>query len=177
MGRLNQGVADIPLPAGAVITVAVDRTGAARVTDLNDTTGAVAVSDLSPYKLGPLSVATLVRIDTLNGSATYSVDGGIQAESFTDRTETPLRKTVAAFSTGARKMSLADKFKALADRANSIPKEMGDRADALNLTWDSIERRGDMALAGHEAFAKVAEQGVKATEDALNQLTNGAPLE
>jgi hypothetical protein len=74
------------------------------------------------------------------------------------------------------RMALADKFKMLADRARTVPAKLSDRADAA---FASARRRWNSAAIrrspGLNAVLTDVETGVSAAEDALNQLTNGAP--
>ncbi len=74
-----------------------------------------------------------------------------------------------------QQMALADKFKTLAARAANIPKVLEHRADELSARLDTVEKRGNTAFDGHGRVVDGIESGVAAAEDALNQLTNGAP--
>lgn len=72
-------------------------------------------------------------------------------------------------------MALNDKFKTLATRMRQVPQDLESRADKLSARLDTLQQRGDKAFEGHERFLDGVESGVSAAEDALNQLTNGAP--
>jgi hypothetical protein len=74
-------------------------------------------------------------------------------------------------------MALADKMKNLAARAKAVPAALSDRADAAFARLDNVERRGDHAFAGFDSVLTDVETGIVAAEDALAQLTNGAPVD
>ena len=64
----------------------------------------------------------------------------------------------------------------LAQRAQSVPKALEAKADALLPRLDALEASGGAAFEGLANVVADAEEGVAAAEAAMRLLTNGAPL-
>lgn len=122
--------------------------------------------------IGPFARDLSVTVEPLTGAPVVQ-----SGDTLAQRIDTIQSHTIIANAIieGKRAMALSDKFKTLATRINSVPKNLEARADALAARLDTIEQRGDKAFSGHETFLDGVETGVAAAEDALNQLTNGAP--
>lgn len=87
------------------------------------------------------------------------------------------RTIASAIIEGKRHMALKDKLAHLAERNRDVTKRLDERADSLLARLAAVEDRGEQAFTNMERLADQHEQGIAATEDALNQLTNGAPFE
>jgi hypothetical protein len=124
------------------------------------------VGDTSPLKLGP---GLYFVDDHLTCNATSQAVAALET--------TLPRATEIIRSERIIRMALGDKFKNLAERARSVPAKLSERADAAFARLDKVEARGDQAFTGFETMLTDVESGVAAAEDALNQLTNGAPAE
>lgn len=72
-------------------------------------------------------------------------------------------------------MALADKMKRLAERSTAVPRSLDSWADEHLAKFDALESRGKEAFGKLGTVMADVESGVAAAEDALNQLTNGAP--
>jgi hypothetical protein len=72
-------------------------------------------------------------------------------------------------------MALAEKMKRLAERSMAVPKSLDAWADEHLAKWDTLEARGQESFGKLGQVMADVENGVVAAEDALNQLTNGAP--
>ena len=81
------------------------------------------------------------------------------------------QSTVAAKRSG----SLGDKMRALADHAKQLPADLKSQVDVVSARLTKIGQRGTAALGGMHAALDEVDAGVAATEDAINQLTNGGP--
>lgn len=166
----------ISVPAGHVLVVTAEPGGYATVWQ-EGTSAQWTVSAKSPFRIG----AGLYRLETVTGTVRHSVESltvAALSETLPRATEivTAAANVATAINQGSRAMSIQDKFRRLAERSKAVPAKLGERADAVTLRWDALEARGGTAFAGHEAVLADAEQGVTAAEDALNQLTNGAPV-
>jgi hypothetical protein len=76
----------------------------------------------------------------------------------------------------APKMGLHEKFANLAAQAKAVPAALSAKADAIAARLSAAEAKGHGAFAKMDAVIADVEAGVKATEEAVAQLTNGAPL-
>lgn len=72
-------------------------------------------------------------------------------------------------------MALADKMKHLAARAKAVPASLDAVADKHLARLDALEARGTDSFGKLGDVLDGVESGIVAAEDALNQLTNGAP--
>ena len=128
----------------------------------------------SPLHLG----AGLYR---LTGSVQHSVKSGTVAalEARLPRATEIIKSAakVAAAIRRDRPMSLADKMKHLADRAKAVPQSLESLADKHLSRLDALEARGGDTFSKLGAVLDQTEGGIAAAEDALNQLTNGAPVD
>ena len=182
MGRVLQGTPiTLNVYASEVLHVAASPQGAARVWQLSDSVGeadlgVVPVDGGKTVSIGPFTHTTRFKIEAVEGELTYDTTKvEYPASVFVDRINTPLRQAASA-AIGGKKMALAEKLKAFAERSHALPGQISDRVDAVSARLDKIEKRAEASISGHESVADDLEKGVAATEDALNQLTNGAPL-
>jgi len=125
---------------------------------------------------GPFARDVVFTLDVLAGNPTWTTDDALTTslDRATDRIRSA-RVIATALNEGSKAMALVDKFRTIAARSHAIPKALEARADALAARLDAVETRGDQAFKGHEYFLAGVESGVAAAEDALSQLTNGAP--
>jgi len=72
-------------------------------------------------------------------------------------------------------MSLQDKLRALAAKAKKLPADIEANADALAARIDAVDTRAVNSFGKLASVMDDADAAVSATEDAVNQLTNGAP--
>jgi hypothetical protein len=75
----------------------------------------------------------------------------------------------------AKGIFMSTKFRDMAERVKALPQRLDDRASQIIARMDSLENRGGAAIEGMTAELDKVEQGVRASEDALNQMTNGGP--
>lgn len=137
----------------------------------------VMISSGQSTKIGPFLESTSHRIDAMSGDATYTVTDRLGAE-LQRKTESIKSATVIAAALVNREgltMALRDKFKALADRAKKLPADLEKQADAVSRRLDDLDRRGVNAFGAMHVSLDDVEAGVTATEDLVNQLTNGGP--
>ena len=72
-------------------------------------------------------------------------------------------------------MSLQDKMKALAAKAKKLPADIEAQADKLTARIDAVDTRAVDSFGKLGDVLTDAESAVSATEDAVNQLSNGGP--
>lgn len=134
-----------------------------------------AVKPGAPVRLGRPGVYRL------EGNVTHSVDGqavAVLAATLPRATEIiKSARIVASAIVGSGSVSMQDKFKRLAERARTVPRVLSDRADVAFTRLDAIELRGDTTFGGLESVLTDVEGGIGHAEDALNQITNGAPVD
>jgi hypothetical protein len=168
----------IPVPADHVLTVTADAGGCGTVWE-EGTNRHWHVGDRTPLRLG----AGLYRIVTIDGTVRHSVDSlAIAALNATLPRATAIVATGADIATainkGSAAMGIQDRFKRLAERARTVPQQLGDRADAAFARLDSAEQKAGEALTRIEvAVVGDAEAAALAIEDVANQLSNGAPAD
>lgn len=117
--------------------------------------------------VGGFKVPITATVQVTAGRVRYTPGFSAQLDDLTDRVRS------ATIIAKATKMGLHDKMKALADKMHATPRAMSDMADRLSARIDTVQTRGAQAEAGMHAVLDDVEKGVAATEDALNQLTNG----
>jgi hypothetical protein len=173
---------DITLPAGNVLFVKVGAGCYGTVWHLPDTDLNApsfkhdVVSAAKPVTLGPFDRQTRYRIEAVSGSVEASWGPStVTALAATLPRATEIISTAANIAEGIRMTSIQDKFKHLADRARQVPAALSAKADEVLSRLDAVEARGGTAFDKLHGVVNDADQGVAAAEDALNQLTNGAP--
>lgn len=72
-------------------------------------------------------------------------------------------------------MALADKMKRLSERSTAVPKALEALADTHLARLDALEARGSDSFGKLGEVLNDVEAGISSAEDAMNQLTNGAP--
>jgi hypothetical protein len=166
----------IPVPADHVLTVTADVGGCGTVWE-EGTNRHWHVGDRTPLRLG----AGLYRVVTIDGVVRHSVDSlAIAALNATLPRATAIVTTgadiAALINKGSAAMGIQDRFKRLAERARTVPQQLGDRADAAFARLDSAEQKAGEALTRIEvAVVSDAEAAALAIEDVANQLSNGDP--
>lgn len=182
----------LTLAAGDVLRISGANGDSVRVTSrkTNPTTHTFNSADSASVHYGPFATDVEFTTDVLAGNPTWLIgtrapktsqvpqvdvrDWVASLDNATDRIKSAT--TIArALNEGSKAMALVDKFRTIAARSHAIPKRLEERADALAARLDTVEARGDQAFKGHEDFLTGVESGVAAAEDALAQLTNGAP--
>lgn len=168
----------ISVPADHVLTVTADAGGYGTVWE-EGTNRYWHVGHRTPLRLG----AGLYRVVTIRGTVSHSVDSlAIAALNATLPRATAIVTTGADIATainkGSAAMGIQDRFKRLAERAKSVPQQLGDRADAAFARLDSAEQKAGDALTRIEvAVVSDAEAAALAIEDVANQLSNGGPVD
>jgi hypothetical protein len=166
----------VPVPADHVLTVTADAGGCGTVWE-EGTNRHWHVGDRTPLRLG----AGMYRIVTIDGRIDHSIDSNaIAALNATLPRATAIVATgadlAATINKGSAAMGIQDRFKRLADRARTVPQQLGDRADAAFARLDSAEQKAGDALTRIEvAVVSDAEAAAREIEDIANQLSNGAP--
>lgn len=166
----------ISVPADHVLTVTADPASYGTVWE-EGTNRYWHVGHRTPLRLG----AGLYRVVTIRGDIQHSVDSlAIAALNDTLPRATAIISTGADIATainkGSAAMGIQDRFKRLAERARTVPQQLGDRADAAFARLDSAEQKAGDALTRIEvAVVSDAEAAALAIEDVANQLSNGAP--
>ena len=72
-------------------------------------------------------------------------------------------------------MALHEKLKALAAKAKKLPADIEAQADALAARIDAVDTRAVNSFGRLRDVLDDADAAVAATEDAVNQLSNGEP--
>ncbi len=167
--------ATVVLPIGATLTVSAGPDAAGYV---RHETGGGWKSWLrsgEKIELGPFAIAEEFRIKATTGALNYEVKEAIVA-SIERATEIVRSQRIitTALIEGRKAMSLQDKMRTLADRARQVPRDLEALADNLNPRLDAVETRGNAAFSTLHTIVSGVEDGVKAAEDAVNQLTNGS---
>ena len=67
------------------------------------------------------------------------------------------------------------KLQAMAARARSLPQKLDEMADAAMKRMDDLEQRGGAAFSTLGRELQKADDGVRAVEDVVSQMTNGGP--
>lgn len=131
----------------------------------------------TPVELGPFTAVEVFLIKATLGGLSYEVKEAIVAtlERATDIVRSQ-RIIATALNEGKRAMSLVERMQNLAERAKAVPTALAERTDASLARLTAVETRGHAALDGIDSVIGEAEKAAASTEDAVNQLTNGAPL-
>ena len=74
-----------------------------------------------------------------------------------------------------KQMALHEKLKALAAKAKKLPADIEANADALAARIDAVDTRAVNSFGALAGVMEDADAAIAATEDAVNQLSNGAP--
>jgi hypothetical protein len=132
------------------------------------------VDSAGPVVIGPYQSRTAWTLKATFGGLLFEVKEPI-VEAIERATEAVRVERVATTAQVERKkaMALQDKLRELAEKSKRVPQRISDRADEVSARWDVAEKRGEEAFSRLEAVIVDAERGVAATEDAVNQLTNG----
>jgi len=174
----------VSISDGQILTVTADKGSYGTVWN-EGSIGQWTVAAHAPLRLARPGV---YRIETVRGNVTHSIDGhavAALAETLPARTEVvrSARIITSALVEGQqaieelKRMSLHEKFKRLAERTQTVPRALSDRADKVLGGFDRLEKHGDATLGGLEVVLSAAEAGLSVAEDALNQITNGAPVD
>lgn len=166
----------VSLYDGEILTVTATADGGF-VWRLPDTAGSleptgtpqvVALGPKETKTIGPFDHTTQHKIDAHAGPIDYS----------TSKAPTAQLAPIAARSlakSGTTNMSLRDKMKNLAAKAKQLPADLEAATDVVSARMDALDKRGVQALATVHSTLDDVEAGVAATEDAVNQLSNGGP--
>lgn len=161
----------LTLYAGDVLTVTAT-TGQSYVWRLAEprepTPKVVIVNAGASQAVGPFKVNTRHRIESPAAPVSYVIGKTIAA---------PPAPTPQLDQSGTKMANtrFQDKCKLLAARAKQLPADLESTVDAVSAHIDALDKRGTTALATMKSTLVDVEAGVSATEDAVNQLTNGGP--
>lgn len=78
-------------------------------------------------------------------------------------------------ATAVQEVNRMGKLQQIAARAPAVVKSLEDRADKLGQRLDGLEKRGNDTFDRWDGHLTEQEQAVGQAEDAINQLSNGAP--
>ena len=126
--------------------------------------------------IGPFTTKSEHRLDAQGGPLAYEMthaDPVKQIEAGLQTIKSAIETAVAKRTGNA--MNLQDKLRTLAAAAKKLPADIEANADALAARIAAVDTRAVNSFGKLHSVLDDAESAVGATEDAVNQLSNGGP--
>jgi hypothetical protein len=173
----------ITLPVGKILTVWADENSRGSVWKLpEDAYGKRIIvgwaEPNAPFQAGPFRETRTFKIVAMSGELEFETKELIvaQLERATDRIRSAT-VIARALNEGKKAMSVLEKFKRLAEVSKEVPAALGDRADKSIARFEKAKVRGNASLDNLDVVIADAEASAATIEDAVNQLTNGQPVD